>query len=71
MRSNQKTKYVSYDFIVLNYIFGVPVEKHLNSIKVICKTNKINVLINEHGILGSGKDIEKIQTLLAQSVILN
>jgi hypothetical protein len=67
----EKSRYVSYDFIALNYIFGVPALNHLKAFKILSKTNNVDVLINEHGIFGTGKDICKLQLLLAKSVLLN
>ena len=67
----QKSRYVGYDFIALNYIFGVPAFNHLKAFKVLSKTHNIDVLINELGIFGTSKDICKLQSLLAKSVLLN
>jgi len=66
-----KNDYVSYDFIALNYVFGVPAIQHLKAFKILSKTHKIDVLITEQGVLASARDISKLQTYLAMSVLLN
>ena len=71
MKRKERIRYVSYEFIAWNYIFGVEPAQHIESFRVLAKQNNIKVQISELGILGSAESLVMLQSLLARSVLYN